>query len=90
MLLESARTTHLYWQLAVHQHALLIHPCDKSKAMKNVVLAASAVAGLVAAASILDMVTGMPFRQQILMDVMFIISAGIVMYMGWDSYKDLT
>lgn len=90
MLLESAWTTALYWQVSVHQHALLTHPCDKSKAMKNVVLAATGIAGLVALASILDLAISIPFGRQILMDVMFIISAGIVMYMGWDSYKDLT
>lgn len=58
--------------------------------MKNVVLAATGIAGLVALASILDLAISIPFGRQILMDVMFIISAGIVMYMGWDSYKDLT
>ncbi|MDA1015083.1 MAG: hypothetical protein O3A00_11610 [Planctomycetota bacterium] len=60
------------------------------KAMKKVVLGATGVAGLVALASVLDLALGIPFQRQILMDVMFLVSAGIVMYMGWDSYKDLT
>ena len=58
--------------------------------MKKVVLGATGVAGLVALASVLDLALGIPFQRQILMDVMFLVSAGIVMYMGWDSYKDLT
>ena len=56
---------------------------------KNVVVGSMAVALLVAIASVIDIFFGMPFSGKWLMDIMFVISAGLVIYMGWDSYRDL-
>lgn len=49
-----------------------------------------AVAGLVALAALADIFTGSPFAGQTLFDVMFLLSAAIVGYMGWDTYRELT
>lgn len=49
-----------------------------------------AVAVLVAVAALADIVTGAPFAGQVMFDVMFLISAGIVGYMGWDTWRELT
>ena len=46
-------------------------------------------AGLVALAALIDMFSGFFFKQQIVMDIMFLIGAGLVIYMGWDSYREL-
>lgn len=46
-------------------------------------------AGLVALATILDLAIGVPFGRSMLFDIMFIISAAMVLYLGWDSYREL-
>ena len=58
-------------------------------AMKNVVLGAMGAAGLIALASVLDMVTGFPFTGKIVMDILYLIAAATVIYMGYDAYKDM-
>jgi len=57
--------------------------------MKNVVLGSMVAAGLIALASLLDMLTGFPFTGKTVMDVLYVIAAGTVIYMGYDAYKDL-
>ena len=49
-----------------------------------------AVAGLVALAALADIFTDKPFAGQIMFDVMFLLSAGIVGYMAWDTWRELT
>ncbi len=56
---------------------------------KKVVVGSMAVAGLVAIAAVVDMIVGMPFSGRITMDIMFVIGAGLVIYMGWDSYQEM-
>lgn len=56
---------------------------------KNVVLGSIGVAGLVAVAAIIDIITGFPFAGLVIMDVTFLVGAAMVIYMGWDSYRDL-
>ena len=48
------------------------------------------VAGLVLLLFILDLVVGIPFGQvNIFVDIFVIISAGIVLYLGWNAARDL-
>lgn len=56
---------------------------------KNVVIGSMGVAGLVAIAAIIDLIAGFPFSGLMLMDILFLLGAGLVIYMGWDSYQDL-
>ena len=53
-------------------------------------LGSMAVSGLVALAAIADIFTGKPFAGQMLFDIMFLLSAGIVGYMGWNTWRELT
>ena len=52
-----------------------------------------AAAGGVAVAAILDLATGIPFGwtsgQTWLMDILFLVSSGIVLYLAWDALQDL-
>lgn len=60
---------------------------------KNVVIGSMAVAGVVALAAIADLVIGVPFsgsEHSRTMDILFIIAALIVGYLGWDAYRDLS
>ncbi|MBT4867375.1 MAG: hypothetical protein HON53_19910 [Planctomycetaceae bacterium] len=56
---------------------------------KNVIIGSMGIAGVVALLAIVDLVVGFPFQGQMLMDIMFLVGAAMVGYMGWDSYRDL-
>ena len=46
------------------------------------------VAGLMGVLAIVDIVMGIPFGGQMVFDIMFILAAGLVAYMGIDCLKD--
>lgn len=56
---------------------------------KNVVIGSLGISGLVAFAALVDMITAIPFGKIILMDITFLIAAGIVGYMAYDTLKEL-
>ena len=55
---------------------------------QNVVYVSLGIAGLMAIASLLDLIMGVPFGGQTLFDILFLISAGITGYLGFDCIKD--
>lgn len=56
---------------------------------KNLIVAAMGAAGLVALASIADMAVKFPFGgYSIVMDALYLVAAALVLYMGWDTYRD--
>ena len=55
----------------------------------GIVFGSMGVAGLMALASILDLVLKIPFQGQMVLDIMFILAAGLDIYMGIDCLKDL-
>lgn len=59
---------------------------------KRVVIGSMVVAGIVLLAALADLVAGVPFSGQhtFLMDILFIICSAIVIYLGWDAYKDMS
>ncbi len=59
-------------------------------ARKRMIIAGGVVAGLVALLAVADMAVGVPFQRQIVMDVMFLLSAGIVGYMAYDALQDIS
>ena len=62
-----------------------------SNTLKKMVLGSVVVAGLVALAALTDLVTqSFPFSGSTGMDIMFIVSAGVVIYLGYDTYKDMS
>jgi len=60
-----------------------------SNTMKRLVIASMVTSGLVAVAAIVDMVVGFPFSRRIVMDVLFLISAALILYMAYDTYQEL-
>ena len=56
---------------------------------RGVVLGSRGVAGLMGLAAILDLALGFPFGGQMGLDIMFILAAGLVVYMGIDCMKDI-
>ena len=62
-----------------------------SNLSKNLVFGSFFVAGFVAILALLDVILGIPFAgYSKVMDILFILSAAIVGYLGWDAYKDLS
>jgi len=59
---------------------------------KRVVIASIAVAAIVMLAALCDLFMGVPFSGQftMVMDILFIISGGIVIYLGLNSYQELS
>jgi len=60
-----------------------------AKTSKNVVIGSMAVSGLVALASAVDLIAGYPFNRLIMLDIFFLISSGIVSYLGYETYQEL-
>jgi len=64
-----------------------------SDTSKKMILGSMIASGIVGAAALLDIVTGIPFGwdsgKTMIMDILFLVSAGIVMYLGWDAMQDL-
>mgnify|MGYP007059510609 CR=1 FL=1 len=56
---------------------------------QKVIAASMVVSGLVALVALLDLALQIPFGRQIVMDVMFLVGAGLVIYMGVDAYRDI-
>ena len=56
---------------------------------RGIVFGSMGVAGLMGLAAILDIALGLPFGGQTVLDIMFILAAGIVAYMGINCLKDM-
>ena len=61
-----------------------------SKQIKNMLLGSMAASGIVAVTAIVDMVLGIPYSGMMVFDIMFLISAAIIIYMGYDVLKEST
>ena len=56
---------------------------------KNLIYGSMAAAGLVAVLSVLDLAVKMPFAgYSRAMDICFLIAAGIILYMGWETIRE--
>lgn len=60
-----------------------------SNLSKNLVFGSFFIAGFVAILALLDIFLSIPFAGSKLMDIMFVLSAAVVGYLGWDAYRDL-
>ena len=59
-----------------------------SSLSKNLVIISLVLTGIVAVAAILDMAMGIPYNQRYVLDVMLLLAAGIIGYMGYETIKD--
>ncbi len=60
-----------------------------SGASKKMLIGSIISAALVALAAAADLVIQMPFAGHVVMDITFLVSAALVIYLGYDAYKDL-
>lgn len=63
--------------------------------MKHALKASIGISGLVALAALLDLVLGIfgstsaaPFAGQVMMDIMFLIAAGLIGWMGYETLQE--
>jgi len=56
---------------------------------KKMIIGSMVAAGLVAVAAAADLAMGFPFAGHVVMDITFLVSAALVMYLGYDAYKEL-
>lgn len=56
---------------------------------RNIVMGSMGIAGLMGVAAILDLVLKFPFGGQMVFDIMFLLGAALIVYMGIDCMKDL-
>lgn len=59
-------------------------------AARNMLLGSIAVSAVVGIVAILDMATGMPFARQMVLDSLFVVSAGLIGYMGFSAYREMS
>ncbi|VAX38958.1 hypothetical protein MNBD_PLANCTO02-1471 [hydrothermal vent metagenome] len=60
-----------------------------SSTSKKMIYGSWGVAGVVAIASLIDIFAGLPFGGQMMMDIFFMLGAGLIGYLGYDAYNDL-
>lgn len=58
--------------------------------IKKMLFGSMGVSIIVGILAIIDVATSFPFGGQMMLDIMFVLSAGLVGYMGFDTYKELT
>jgi len=57
---------------------------------KWLVLASVIVAGIVAFLFLMDLATGIPFgRPNPIADVLFVLASGAILYLGWETYREV-
>lgn len=61
-----------------------------SKKMKQLLLISMAASGLVAVTAVVDLIIGIPYSGRMVFDIMFLVSAAIVLYMGYETLKEST
>ena len=61
-----------------------------SKQIKRMLLGSMAASGIVAVTALVDLVLGIPYAGSMVFDIMFLISAAVVIYMGYDVLKEST
>lgn len=59
-----------------------------SSLSRYLVITALVLTGIVAVGSVLDLALGIPYGRNFLLDIMFLIGAGLIGYMGYETIKD--
>ena len=61
-----------------------------SNQIKRLLFGSMAASGLVAVTAIVDLVLGIPYSGKMVFDILFLISAAIIIYMGYEVFKEST
>lgn len=61
-----------------------------SKQIKRLLIGSMVASGLVAVTAIVDLIIGIPYSGKMVFDILFLITAAIVIYMGYETFKEST
>lgn len=61
-----------------------------SKQIKRLLLGSMAASGLVAVTAIVDLIIDIPYSGMKVFDILFLVAAAIVIYMGYETFKEST
>lgn len=61
-----------------------------SKQIKRLLLGSMLASGLVAVTAVVDLIIGIPYSGMMVFDILFLIAAALVIYMGYDTLKEST
>lgn len=59
-----------------------------SSLSKNLVIISLVLTGIVAVAAAVDIAMGIPYNHRIALDVMLLLGAALIGYMGYETFKD--
>lgn len=66
------------------------HELSMSKQIKRLLLGSMVASGLVAVTAVVDLIIGIPYSGMMVFDILFLISAAVVIYMGYETFKEST
>lgn len=61
-----------------------------TKQIKRLLIGSMVASGIVAVTAIVDLILKIPYSGKTLFDILFLIAAAIVIYMGYETYKEST
>lgn len=73
-----------------HFSTSVSHELSMSKQIKRLLIGSMIASGLVAVTAIVDLVIGIPYSGKMVFDILFLISAAVVIYMGYETFKEST
>ena len=71
-------------------HASVSHELSMSKQIKRLLLGSMVASGLVAVTAVVDLIIGIPYSGMMVFDILFLVAAALVIYMGYDTLKEST
>ncbi len=61
-----------------------------SKQIKRLLLGSMVASGVVAVTAVVDLIIGIPYSGMMVFDILFLVAAVLVIYMGYDTLKEST
>lgn len=61
-----------------------------SSKMKRLLIGSMVASGIVAVTAIVDLVIGIPYSGMMVFDILFLIASALVIYMGYETFKEST
>jgi hypothetical protein len=58
--------------------------------IKKMLIGSIGVSAVVGILAIVDVAMGTPFGGQTMLDIMFVLAAGLIGYLGFDTYREMT
>ena len=70
--------------------ASVSHELSMSKQIKRLLLGSMVASGFVAVTAVVDLIISIPYSGNMVFDALFLVTAAIVIYMGYETLKEST